>query len=81
MFCVIFYIIPWILTTLLFTPFINSQGGQDYLEENLPGYDEEYYGYFLAFCSLTPLLNIAFAIILIFWYVLEIFSEIKNRIS
>lgn len=81
MLCVIFYILPWVLTTLLFTPFINSQGGQEYLIENLPGYDEEYYGYFLAFCSLTPLLNIVFALTLTIWYVLEILSKIKNRIS
>jgi len=61
------YIIPGMITTILLPRFIEYQGGQEFLKITLENYDEEYYSYYIVGCSLFPIINILFAVLMIYW--------------
>lgn len=55
------------ITTILLPRFIEYQGGQEFLKITLENYDEEYYSYYIVGCSLFPIINILFAVLMIYW--------------
>lgn len=68
------YVIPGIVVTGLFTPFIKAQGGDDFLRFGLPSYRPEHYSTILAFVTFCPIANFFLALTLLTWYVFEIFN-------
>lgn len=54
------------ITTVLLPRFIEYQGGQEFLKFTLKDYEEEEYGLLMGFSSFCPILNLIFAIGLLY---------------